>query len=223
MKKVYCFTGLGADKRVLESLQLPDYDLIYIDWIPPLTGESISEYAQRLLPQISTQNPILMGLSFGGMMMMEVAKLIPTEKLISLASAKTKHEIPFYYRIFRWLPIYKWLPTKWLIHPNLITYWLFGAKSKEEKELLKAILHDTDGLFFLWAVEQILLWENATVPTNIFHIHGTSDHILPAYFAQTDVLIQGGGHFMTVNCAKEICLNIIEYLNQPQNSLQENE
>ena len=39
--KLYAISGLGADKRVFQYLDL-DYELIHIDWIPPLKGERIA-------------------------------------------------------------------------------------------------------------------------------------------------------------------------------------
>ena len=73
-----------------------------------------------------------------------------------------------------------------------------------EKLLLKNILKDTDPKFFAWAINEIVNWKNETIPENIIHIHGNKDRIIPFKNVKADFVIEGGGHFMTVNKAGEI-------------------
>lgn len=97
-KELYIFSGLGADEKVFQKLYFSDFSPTFIKWIAPQEEETIENYATRLLDQIRTTKPILIGLSFGGMIAVEVAKQIDTEKVILIASAKTQNEIPFYFR-----------------------------------------------------------------------------------------------------------------------------
>ncbi len=174
-------------------------------WIAPRDRETIEQYATRLLDQIKTEKPILIGLSFGGMMAVEVAKQIDAKKVILIASAKTRKEIPFYYRFAGQLGLHKLLPTKLLKRSNFITDWFFGVSSTVDKNLLQQILTDTDPAFLTWAIDKIVRWNNQTLPKNVFHIHGTSDRILPVRFVKCDVTVRGGGHLMTLN--KSVDLN----------------
>ncbi len=111
-KELYIFSGLGADERVFQRLDFPGFSTTFIKWIVPQDKETIENYATRLLDQITTTNPTLIGLSFGGLIAVEVAKQIDTEKVILIASAKTKKEIPFYYRFAGQLGLQKLLPTR---------------------------------------------------------------------------------------------------------------
>jgi len=63
---------------------------------------------------------------------------------------------------------------------------------------------DTNPAFFSWAVNQVVLWKNKTLPKNLVHIHGTGDRILPIRFTQHDIVVKKGGHFMTLNKSDEI-------------------
>ena len=148
MKTIYLFSGLGADHRMFQFLDFEGFNTVFINWIEPERNETIENYAQRLTVQIKTPKPILIGLSFGGMITVEVAKIIPTEKIILIASAKTKYEIPFYYRRAGFFRCHKILPAKVLKRTNWLTFWLFGAKIDFEKKLLKDILGDTDSFFY---------------------------------------------------------------------------
>lgn len=202
--KIYLISGLGADERVFQKLDLSEFEPVFIEWIIPLVNETIEQYATRLRTQITTLRPTLLGLSFGGMMAIEIAKQIETEKIILIASAKTKNEIPFYFRAAGKLGIDKFLPTNILKSANFSTNWFFGASSEFEKQLLKQIIIDTDPVFLRWAIEKIALWENQIELKNIFHIHGTNDKVLPYRFVRCDEKIEGGGHLMTLDRAAEI-------------------
>jgi pimeloyl-ACP methyl ester carboxylesterase len=212
-KTIYFLSGLGADERVFQYLELPNYTLKHIRWIEPTAfQESMEDYAKRLLEQIEGENPILLGLSFGGMMAMEIAKQIPTSKIILISSAKTKHEVPFYYRWLGKLRINRILPTSILMNVNIITYWFFDMKTKSEKDLLKAIVKDSSKNFYTWAVDKILHWKNTIIHQNLKHIHGTTDRILPLKLIKADKIIQKGGHLMTLNKSKEISKEILDFL-----------
>jgi pimeloyl-ACP methyl ester carboxylesterase len=197
-KELYIFSGLGADERVFQKLDFSAYSVVFIKWITPIENETIENYASRLLVQITSTRPILIGLSFGGMMAVEVAKLIETKKTLLIASAKTSKEIPFYYRFAGKLGIHKMLSAKLLKSSNFLTNWFFGARTRFDKQILKEILIDTDSVFLKWAIDKIVKWSNKTLPANIFHIHGTSDRILPIKFVNFDVEINNGGHLMTL-------------------------
>lgn len=204
IKKIYIFSGLGVDERVFKNMDFSGFDATFIRWITPLKNERIESYAKRLTEQIKDKEPILVGLSFGGIMAIEVAKLMETDKVVLIASAKTKHEIPFYYRLGGIFRIQKLIPIRFLKRANFISYWFFGTETKEEKQLLRDILNDTDSLFLRWAIDKIAYWQNESYPQNLIHIHGTKDRVLPIRYVSFDIKITDGGHLMTVNKAVEI-------------------
>lgn len=204
MKSIYVLSGLGADERVFQKLDLSGFDVTYIQWLTPYANERIENYAQRLTSQIKTHKPILIGLSFGGMMATEVAKLIEVEQIILIASAKNRIEIPFYFRFVGFLKLHRLIPIQVFKSHNIFTNWLFGTSNKEDKELLKRIILDTDKAFLAWAIDKIVTWKSVELQSNLKHIHGTADKILPLCFVKSDVVIKDGGHLMTLNKAEEV-------------------
>ncbi len=211
-KDLYIFSGLGADERVFQNLDFAGYNPVFIRWIAPEANETIAHYAGRLLEQIKSPKPTLIGLSFGGMMAMEVSKLIDTEQVLLISSAKTNEEIPFYYRLAGQIGLHKILPYSVLKHSNFVTDWFFGASSAFDKQLLKQILDDTDPVFLKWAIDKVVRWTNRSYPKNLIHIHGSRDRILPARFVKWDEIIQGGGHFMVLNSSNEVNALLRRYL-----------
>ena len=202
INELYLLSGLGADKRVFDFLDLHGFKLIHIEWIKPLEDEKIESYAHRLLLQIKTSRPTMIGVSFGGIIAIEMAKHIETNKLILISSVKTKADIPFRYRLAGNLWMNKLIPAPLYRKANFVVYWLFGVRKKKEKELLKAIMDDTDNDFVDWATNKIVTWTNEQHVPNVVTIHGTADRIFP--FKKADYTVKKGGHLMVVSKADEV-------------------
>ena len=111
-----------------------------------------------------------------------------------------------------YLALHKLIPKKFFTKSNLVSNWLFGVKTAQEKRLLKEILHDTDPNFISWALDAIVKWDNH-IHRGI-GIHGDKDKILP-YSRKMDYVIEGGEHFMIVTKGEQISKIIEEELNSP--------
>ena len=204
-QKIYLISGLGADERVFKNLNFGDFEPHFIKWIEPFKNENLPDYAKRLLPEITTEKPLIVGVSFGGMIAVEISKLIYYPKVIIVSSAQTKKDIPEIYRFLGSLKIHYFIPSFILNSANFITYWLFGVTTFEDKKLLKAILEDTNIHFLKWALLAISTWKNETMNDDIIHIHGNNDKILPLKnIHSVDFKVVNGGHLMILNKAQEI-------------------
>lgn len=217
-RKVYLLSGLGVDGRVFNNIDLKEYQPQLVEWIPPRNYEGISDYAQRLSARIEP-NSILIGLSFGGMVAIEIAKYIPIQKLILISSASYFRQIPWLFRLWDWSKIIKILPKSFILKANPVTFWLFGITRRHEKILLRQILADTDYHFLIWAVRQITQWKNTEVNTEVVHLHGTKDKLLlkPIEISSIAMLkygIENGGHFMIITHSEKITSIIKKELNQ---------
>lgn len=204
MSKIYVFSGLGVDRRVFNNIDFGDLDITHVEWIQPEPDEPLAHYAQRIAANRIVPHSALIGLSFGGMLSVEIAKLIPVSKIILIASAKTKNELPQGFLMKCLLRLRRFIPEHQLTRPNAIADWFFGVKADNEKQLLRNILKETDMDFFKWAINEIINWKNETMPAKSIHIHGNKDRIIPIKNVKADFVIEGGGHFMTVNKAAEI-------------------
>lgn len=204
--KIYGISGLGADKRVFDYLIL-NAEFIPIDWIEPLKNEPLkneplAQYAKRLSAVIHTEEPFcILGVSFGGLVAIEISKLLSPKVTILISSAETKHELRPIYRWFGKIGLIHLLPTKMFDPPRKIAHFLFGTKNTQ---LLNDILDDTDLVFAKWAVQQLITWTNETRISNILKIVGTKDKLLPPKKTSKANRIEGGTHFMIVDRAKEI-------------------
>ncbi|SHE91379.1 alpha/beta hydrolase [Dysgonomonas macrotermitis] len=203
-KNIYIFSGLGADERAFSHLDFSSYNVHFIKWIPVEKDDSLERYAMRLLSQIEGTKPVLIGLSFGGIMAIEVAKQIEAGKVIIISSAKNKNEIPFYYRFIGKLNLHKLIPSRIFLKSNRIINYIFGITSTSDQQLFKQILLDTNPLFLKWAIDKIIKWKNTYLLSNLYHIHGENDKILPYYFINANYAVKDGGHLMIISKHKEV-------------------
>jgi hypothetical protein len=194
--KAYFLSGLGADKRAFKHIKVPDkYKPVHIDWIAPEESENIQSYVRRLSKIIDDSEPfILIGLSFGGIIACELAKITHPQKLILISSVSSHTEIPYVYRLVGKYSLDKYLPYTYMLKANTTLFWLFGPLTREAKTLLGNIIQDTDRHFFKWAISQIIRWKNETKPANLLQLHGKKDKIF--WNSNAKYYINGGGHFM---------------------------
>jgi pimeloyl-ACP methyl ester carboxylesterase len=212
MKKIYCISGLGADHRVFHNLKIDNVHLEYLQWLTPVKKESIEDYALRMSFQVLEKDPVLMGVSFGGMMAIEIAKIKAVHKIILISSIKSYAELPGWMKVTGKLKLNLLMPPRspqWM-SPIADNY--LGVTSGEEKILAKNFREIISPDYLHWAVDKVINWQNTDRPAPIFHIHGTHDKTFPIKNIRPTYAIQNGGHFMVMNKADEISAIIKELL-----------
>ena len=213
MNKVYFISGLGADRRVFSYLDLSFCEPVYIDWIPAIENETLPHYSERIRAMIPDPDPVIVGLSLGGMIATEIAKNDSHAKAIIVSSNKSASEFPPYLKMFRHMPVHKMIPGIALKKFQNVYTRIFGVKDPEQKKLMYQIIADADMDFVKWAIGAILKWENETIPANLVHIHGTADRLLPFKRAHVDYGIEGGSHVLTFDKANEVSHILRELVN----------
>lgn len=211
-KTIYCISGLGADENVFAQLHIANHSLQYLHWIKPQTRESLSSYALRLSHQIPESEPVVLGLSFGGMLAIEMAKQIPVKKVILVSSVKTFREIPKWMRWAGTLQLNKWIPIKTNRLTEKADDRRMGIETAEEKAFVEHYRNKADQQQVNWAVNQIINWKNTWVPNGIYHIHGEKDRMFPIKNIQPTHVIKDGTHIMILNRTREIGQCIEEIL-----------
>jgi hypothetical protein len=201
---IYCFSGLGADNSVFQFISIQNAKFHYVDWIEPELHETLKNYAKRLCESITLEPPYsFIGVSFGGMIALEVASIVSPEHCFSISSAVNKKELPLLYQRILKTRIHSILPDFIFKKANPVLFYAFGLKSKAEKRHFKKILLNPDVQFLKWAVGAISSWEGQN-SEKVISIHGTKDRIIPLPKRKVDLIIEGGSHFMIVQKLKEI-------------------
>lgn len=196
--KIYAISGLGANEKVFEKLQLPSgYELIFIPWLIPKEAELIESYANRMAQSIDhSQEFVLLGLSFGGIIAQEVAKIISPIKLLLFNTVKSDDEKPLWIRINRYLHLYKIFPYS-LLNKSPLVYWFsnFMQWLNPERPNLDQLYSMRDERYTCWAFEQIVQWDRKeNLRCDIYHFHGNLDIVFPFWNIKNAIKINWGGH-----------------------------
>ena len=196
--------GLAASSMVFENIKLDDkkYSLHRIDWIQPKKNESIKTYCVRLSKKIKHKNPILLGVSFGGIIAQELDKIIKVKKLIIVSSVKSHKEYPILYKIARDYQLNNALPFG--MFDNFIKFSLKLNINKLYKriDLAERYLTERNEIYLEWAVWSLLNWKQEKYRQDLIHIHGDKDKVFPIENISKCIKIKGGRHEMIILKAK---------------------
>ena len=199
----YLIPGLGADERVFQFLRLTGETHV-LRWLPPQTlTEPLPHYATRLAAAVPVAQACwLVGVSFGGVLALEVAQLRPLARVVLISSFASPKELPWPGRLARATGLHHLLPPQLLPRLPRLVGWFFGVKTRRDYQFLQQILRDTDPAFTRWAVARLLQWPGRPAPPTI-RIHGTQDRLLPHGAAHSQRLLPGG-HLIILSRAAEI-------------------
>jgi pimeloyl-ACP methyl ester carboxylesterase len=211
---VYFISGLGADRRAFQKIRLSDsFKVHHIDWIEPYAGESFPAYVGRLMKQVDLSSPFsLVGLSFGGVVAVEMAKISQPEKIIILSSLSRSSELPKKFRFISALNLHRVIPAAVYKKPTKLIARFFGAKTHSDRKLLYEIFEDSSAVFLKWAVDKLLKWKNERRPERLFHIHGEKDQLLPITCVNQNMSIPDAGHLMVLTHASVISETLERHL-----------
>ena len=212
--KVYCIPGLGADHRVFQSLNIKNAELLPVAWPNFDKQDDLNFYAQKIAHSIP-EGPeiVILGMSFGGMLASEIKRMRPQQHVIIVSSNKLPEERPDVGGFFKFLGRNGLMPFGLAKYAGNILFSRFGAKTQDEKDLLRSFFKNTDAHFFNCAMRSILNWRTDTpLPEGLLHIHGTADQILPPDKIQHAHWIEGGEHIMIYDRADEVSALINEHL-----------
>jgi hypothetical protein len=138
------------------------------------------------------------------MLAVEIAKVLPMEKVILISSIKTSDEAPGYFSFFKNVPVQKLVPGKLMTSIGSMIRPVFGRMAKDDTTVFMEMLKGTSPVFIEWAMSAILAWKNDIIPANIYHITGDKDLIFDYKKIKGATIVKGGTHIMIFDKAGEI-------------------
>jgi pimeloyl-ACP methyl ester carboxylesterase len=198
---VYFMPGLAASASIFERIRLPeaDFEVHLLEWEIPLAKESLDDYSKRIAEKIKRENPVLIGVSFGGILVQEMAKHINTRKVIIISSVKSNLEFPRRMKIAKTTKAYKLIPMSLILNLENLAKFSFGAKINHRLKLYEKFLSVRDIGYLEWAVEKVILWDRTVADESVIHIHGDMDDVFPIKYIKECTVVQGGSHIMILN------------------------
>lgn len=200
---IYCMPGMAASPKIFEFINLSDkFEIYCLSWITPKANELLSEYAKRMCDKIKHKNPVLLGVSFGGILVQEMAKYISVHKIIIISSIKSRIELSFPMKMAKKTNAHKLLPTQWVNNIDLLAMFSFGRGIKKRISLYQRYLSERNPKYLNWAIDTLVNWEQINIVDNIIHIHGISDNVFPVKNLLQPFIEIRGGHAIIITQAK---------------------
>ena len=198
---VYFMPGLAASTSIFERINLPKdtFEIHLLEWFMPEKEESIQSYAQRMAEKVNHENVVLIGVSFGGILVQEMASFLTIRKLIIISSIKSNKELPRRMKLARNTKAYKLLPTGLLQDVEKLVKYAFGDIMKQRLKLYEQFLFMRNKEYLDWAIEQVVCWERVTIDPSVIHIHGDADEVFPVKNIKGFIKVKGGTHIMILN------------------------
>lgn len=200
---VYFVPGLASNPMIFEYIKLPpdQFECIFMEWMLPEDNESIRDYAARLAQKyIRHHDPVLIGVSMGGLVVQEMCKVIKVRKTIIISSVKSNREFPRRMWLARRTKLYRLFPTYMMQHVEKINKLFPGNNMvKRRLELYEKFLGFRDKKYLDWSFEKIIEWDRAEPDPDVVHIHGTDDGVFPARYIRNYIPVKGGTHIMIIN------------------------
>ena len=150
--------------------------------------------------KIKHENPVLIGVSFGGILVQEMSHFVLARKVIIISSVKSNLEFPKRMMFAKSTKAYKLLPISLVQNIESLARISFGRKVNERLKLYDKFLSVRDKRYLDWAIEQVILWDRTVVNEEVVHIHGDKDDVFPIkYIKDKCVIVNGGTHVMILN------------------------
>ncbi len=195
--KTIILPGMGANsnmypKEKYKSLQ----DVVFVNW-PKYGGEiSLEAVAKKTISQHQINNKMVVGgSSLGGMVAIEIAKIMSLKKVILIGSATNPDYIN---------PLLQKLSNLAEITPVKIIQIFTGKVNKYSRSELLNMFEESDSKFIKAMCKALFKWEGVgNFNGDVCHIHGEKDLVI--FPPKKNVkIIPGGGHLISMSHAEEI-------------------
>lgn len=201
IQHVYFMPGLAASSSIFEYIKLPKekYEMHMLEWIIPLRDETLQEYARRMVKYVKHEDIVLIGVSFGGVVVQEMSKFINIHRLIIISSVKCRDELPRRMRFAAKTGFHKVLPTSLLDYIDHFERFAVNDFLKKRVRLYRKYLSVRNHQYVTWAIEHMVGWDCEKPNENVIHIHGDNDLVFPHRYIKSCIIVKGGTHIMIVN------------------------
>lgn len=194
---IYLIPGMTADYPVYSRILPLLPDATVVDFIPPEPQESLLNYASRMASHLPSRS-FIAGVSFGGIIALEIARILRPHGCILISSILHPRELPPWFRAWRIIggrrcsALLQFVGSSASLVPRSISTSTTIRATK---------LAGTGGKWHRWATAAVIDWQPE--PTidfcPILQIHGTADTTFPIRYTHPNVSVPGGRHALPIS------------------------
>jgi len=196
-RPIYFISGLGATRVAFENTKVPKgWSKHFIDWIEVKDeDEALENYVERLSEQVKHKNPVFAGLSFGGIIAMELTKLYTGTFAIMLSSFRDKRDLATSLRVLLSMKAYKLIPNIEMNAIRKLVRKAYAVSSKVTEDKLIEMMGQESPMFLRWACKQIDLYQyDPAHNIKLYPIIGTSDKLVDLWEDAEVLEVPNGTH-----------------------------
>jgi hypothetical protein len=203
--KLYVISGLGADFKVLEKIAFPpNLEIVFLDWLMPEHNEHFHHYIERMALRVDDSEPFaLLGYSFGGLIVQEIDKIKPAEKVVIMGSIKSDKEKSRFIKFGEISRITQYLPTRFFNVNSAAIYSVARNIVDPKNPKLMQYFTVRDQYYLKWGIEKVSNWKFEENP-KVIQILGSKDIVFPVKYSKPDYIIENGTHLFPATKPKEV-------------------
>ncbi len=196
--KTIILPGLGADSTMFpRSGYMSLSEVSFVDW-PCYKGEqTIVEVARSVIANYDvTGNDLIGGASLGGMVAVEIAKILKLKRVFLIGSATTPNTVN---------SVLRKLSSFADITPIHLLQVVAGKINSRGRIDLFTMFQGADKIFIKAMCKAIFEWEGiADCTSEIFHIHGADDKVIfPP--ENEGLILENAGHLISMTHSEQVC------------------
>lgn len=195
---------MAADARLFEPQRYAFPRLVVPPWIEPEPREPLREYAARLACTVASYSPALVGgVSFGGLVAMEMAVCLGLPSCVLISSVRTPAELPWRLRALR--PLARLGPERLAVAADWVSRRSAQSIGRVTARRIGQLLAP-ESSFLRWACWAALDWNPSPDARRLrtWQLHGSADRTFPIRQTRPDTVVQGGGHLLTLTHPREV-------------------
>ncbi len=199
--------GMGADERLFEPQRVYGFDFEAVKLPMPRKGATLAEYAAQVRDEIDLASPCVVGgVSFGGMVACELARVCTARCVLLIASCRNRSALPSHYQFVEVLS--RIIPDSVIQRRAVVSGRLLSALEcidEHQQQLVMQMSREVAVPQLRRIARMILNWNPpANMPCPVHHIHGETDRIIPLRRVQPDEIVRGGGHLINMTHAEQV-------------------
>ena len=181
-----------------------------VNFIAHEPNESLTAYAARMAEGIPPHCYIV-GVSFGGILALEISRLLQPTGCILMSSVPQPDEFPLWFRVWR---LFGGRHCSRILNIVGDSAALVPKCIRTSSTMRFTKLSGDNGAWHRWASSALLDWKPDKEPISspLLHIHGDADTMFPVRYTKPDVVIRQGRHALPISHPVETANAILDFI-----------
>lgn len=208
---IYLIPGMTSDYPVYSRILPMLPHAFAIDFIQPNPRETLVSYASRMASQLPCHS-FIGGVSFGGIVALEVARFLRPKGCIVISSIRHPSELPPWFRVGR---LFGGRCCSSFLSMIGSAAAMLPKKFCTSTTIRATKLAGMDGRWHRWATSAVIDWkpELAFDGCPVHQIHGTADTTFPIRYTHPDIIVPDGRHALPISHPTETANAILAFTN----------